>query len=77
MSMSVMCENTFSVSSVTETGNRPWYVEACSSTITSTYSSGSKSKVGEENKIITTDICGRCTNQVIKKYPLIIVYAKI
>lgn len=32
---------TLSISSATENGNVPWYSEACSSTVATTYSSGS------------------------------------
>jgi hypothetical protein len=31
---------TLSISSATQSGNRPWYLEECSSTLASTYSSG-------------------------------------
>jgi furin len=45
------------VSSATQNGQIPWYSEACSSTIASTYSSGSY----EERQIITTDLRKSCT----------------
>ncbi|KAF2359038.1 Peptidase S8/S53 domain [Trinorchestia longiramus] len=48
---------TLSISSATERGNVPWYSEACSSTLATTYSSGSTS----ERKIITTDLHHECT----------------
>jgi furin len=48
---------TISISSATQNGNIPWYSEACSSTIASTFSSGSY----EENQIITTDLRKSCT----------------
>ena len=48
---------TISVSSATQNGNIPWYSEACSSTIASTFSSGSY----EERQIITTDLRKSCT----------------
>uniref|UniRef100_A0A2P2I1L6 furin n=1 Tax=Hirondellea gigas TaxID=1518452 RepID=A0A2P2I1L6_9CRUS len=48
---------TLSISSATERGNVPWYSEACSSTLATTYSSGSTG----ERKIITTDLHHECT----------------
>ncbi|UYV70978.1 FURIN [Cordylochernes scorpioides] len=48
---------TLSISSATEHGLVPWYSEACSSTLASTYSSGS---VGER-QISTTDLHNGCT----------------
>merc|ERR1719204_1387025 len=51
---------TVSVSSASENGNIPWYSEQCSSTLATTYSSGS-SRQGER-KVITTDLHGRCTS---------------
>merc|ERR1711983_57819 len=51
---------TVSVSSASEHGNIPWYSEQCSSTLATTYSSGS-SRQGER-KVITTDLHGRCTS---------------
>ncbi|XP_067943629.1 proprotein convertase subtilisin/kexin type 6-like [Watersipora subatra] len=48
---------TLSVSSVSEGGNSPFYLEQCASTLASTYSSGS----GTERKVVTTDLNGRCT----------------
>jgi len=50
---------TVSISSASENGNIPWYSEQCSSTLATTYSSGS-SRQGER-KVITTDLHGRCT----------------
>ncbi|CAM2109192.1 unnamed protein product [Caretta caretta] len=50
---------TLSVGSVTESGRVPWYSEACASTLTTTYSSGTKS----EKQIVTTDLQHRCTNK--------------
>jgi len=49
---------TLSVSSATENGLIPWYSEACSSTMASTYSSGSSG----ERKVITTDLHNGCTS---------------
>lgn len=49
---------TLSVSSATENGLIPWYSEACSSTMATTYSSGSSG----ERKIITTDLHQGCTS---------------
>ncbi|KAK3097979.1 hypothetical protein FSP39_015028 [Pinctada imbricata] len=48
---------TLSISSATEYGNVPWYSEACSSTLATTYSSGS----GGEKQIVTTDLRKVCT----------------
>uniref|UniRef100_T1KT62 furin n=1 Tax=Tetranychus urticae TaxID=32264 RepID=T1KT62_TETUR len=48
---------TLSVSSATENGQVPWYSEACSSTLATTYSSGS---IGER-QIVTTDLHHGCT----------------
>ncbi|KAK1157158.1 proprotein convertase subtilisin/kexin type 4-like [Acipenser oxyrinchus oxyrinchus] len=50
---------TLSVGSATQRGTAPWYSEACSSILTTTYSSGSQ----HDRKIITTDIRQRCTDQ--------------
>lgn len=47
-----------SISSATEQGHVPWYSEACSSTLASTYSSGA---LGEK-QVITTDLHHSCTN---------------
>ncbi|XP_076102317.1 furin-like protease kpc-1 isoform X3 [Mytilus galloprovincialis] len=49
--------HTLSISSATEYGNIPWYSEACSSTLATTYSSGS----GGEKQIVTTDLRKTCT----------------
>lgn len=49
---------TLSVSSTSEHGNKPWYLEECSSTLTTTYSSGESYR---ERKIVTTDLHDRCT----------------
>ncbi|KAL4227608.1 hypothetical protein ACF0H5_013049 [Mactra antiquata] len=48
---------TLSISSATEKGKIPWYSEACSSTLATTYSSGS----ADERQIVTTDINKGCT----------------
>ncbi|KAK2721147.1 furin-like protease 1 isoform X2 [Artemia franciscana] len=48
---------TLSISSATENGFVPWYSEACSSTLASTYSSGSQG----ERQIVTTDLHHTCT----------------
>uniref|UniRef100_A0A8B9E2E8 Proprotein convertase subtilisin/kexin type 4 n=1 Tax=Anser cygnoides TaxID=8845 RepID=A0A8B9E2E8_ANSCY len=50
---------TLSVGSVLASGQRPWYSEACSSTLTTTYSSSTRSEV----QIVTTDLRHRCTNK--------------
>ncbi|KAE9420589.1 hypothetical protein Angca_003913 [Angiostrongylus cantonensis] len=49
---------TLSISAATENGNIPWYSEACSSTLASTYSSGATG----EKMIVTTDLHHACTN---------------
>ncbi|XP_076879104.1 proprotein convertase subtilisin/kexin type 6 [Brachyhypopomus gauderio] len=49
---------TISVSSSTENGNKPWYLEVCSSTLATTYSSGEF----YDRKIVTTDMRQRCTD---------------
>eukprot|EP00093_Oithona_nana_P005555 05555.XXX_231746_225773_1 [CDS] Oithona nana genome sequencing. len=49
---------TLSVSSATENGLIPWYSEACSSTMATTYSSGSSG----ERKVVTTDLHHTCTS---------------
>uniref|UniRef100_A0A8D2L297 Proprotein convertase subtilisin/kexin type 6 n=2 Tax=Varanus komodoensis TaxID=61221 RepID=A0A8D2L297_VARKO len=49
---------TVSVSSTTENGNKPWYLEECASTLATTYSSGAF----YERQIVTTDLRKRCTD---------------
>uniref|UniRef100_A0A672QV07 Furin-like n=1 Tax=Sinocyclocheilus grahami TaxID=75366 RepID=A0A672QV07_SINGR len=49
---------TLSISSSTQNGNVPWYSEACSSTLATTYSSGSLN----EKQIVTTDLRQKCTD---------------
>uniref|UniRef100_A0A8C6Q512 Proprotein convertase subtilisin/kexin type 5b n=1 Tax=Nothobranchius furzeri TaxID=105023 RepID=A0A8C6Q512_NOTFU len=49
---------TISISSTAESGRKPWYLEECSSTLTTTYSSGEN----YDRKIITTDLRHRCTD---------------
>ncbi|XP_038329082.1 proprotein convertase subtilisin/kexin type 6 isoform X3 [Canis lupus familiaris] len=49
---------TISVSSTTENGYKPWYLEECASTLATTYSSGAF----YERKIVTTDLRQRCTD---------------
>ncbi|NP_001191402.1 furin-like prohormone convertase precursor [Aplysia californica] len=48
---------TLSISSTSENGIKPWYLEECSSTLASTYSSGAYN----ERQIATTDLRQRCT----------------
>merc|ERR1712165_325148 len=48
---------TITVSSTSESGHIPWYSEACSSTMATTYSSGTTS----ERQIVTTDLHHSCT----------------
>lgn len=50
---------TITVSSTSESGQIPWYSEACSSTLATTYSSGTSS----ERQIVTTDLHHRCTTK--------------
>lgn len=50
---------TISVGSASEHDKKPWYLEQCSSTLTSTYSSGAVN----EKQIITTDIRMACTER--------------
>ncbi|XP_032873456.1 proprotein convertase subtilisin/kexin type 5 isoform X1 [Amblyraja radiata] len=49
---------TISISSTAESGKKPWYLEECSSTLATTYSSGES----YDRKIITTDLRQRCTD---------------
>ena len=53
---------TLSVSSASENGNIPWYSEPCSSSMATTFSSGSFQRL-RERKITTTDLRGKCTNK--------------
>lgn len=48
---------TLSISSTSEHGTKPWYLEECSSTLASTYSSGAYN----EKQIVTVDLHNRCT----------------
>lgn len=48
---------TLSVSSTSKNGLKPWYLEECSSTIATTYSSGAFG----EPQIVTVDLRGKCT----------------
>ncbi|XP_063311099.1 proprotein convertase subtilisin/kexin type 5 isoform X1 [Pelobates fuscus] len=49
---------TISISSTTESGKKPWYLEECASTLATTYSSGES----YDKKVITTDLRQRCTD---------------
>ncbi|XP_029937935.1 proprotein convertase subtilisin/kexin type 6 [Myripristis murdjan] len=49
---------TISISSTTDNGNKPWYLEVCSSTLATTYSSGEF----YDRRIVTTDLRHRCTD---------------
>lgn len=49
---------TLSISSATEQGHVPWYSEACSSTLATTYSSGAVM----EKQVVTTDLRYSCTS---------------
>ncbi|KAK0051650.1 furin-1 [Biomphalaria pfeifferi] len=48
---------TLSISSVSENGVKPWYLEECSSTLATTYSSGAYN----EKQIASTDLHEKCT----------------
>ncbi|CAM1297206.1 FURIN (predicted) [Pycnogonum litorale] len=50
---------TISISAASKNGRVPWYGEACSSSLTATYSSGSS----DERKLITTELHHGCTNK--------------
>ncbi|PIK61372.1 putative proprotein convertase subtilisin/kexin type 5 isoform X1 [Apostichopus japonicus] len=50
---------TISVSSANELGKMPWYLEECSSTLATTYSSGGRRK----RKVTTADLRGGCSSQ--------------
>uniref|UniRef100_A0A183IXU1 Furin-like protease 1 n=1 Tax=Soboliphyme baturini TaxID=241478 RepID=A0A183IXU1_9BILA len=50
---------TLSISSASENGRVPWYSEACSSTLATTYSSGEK----DERMIVTTDLHHACIRE--------------
>ncbi|CAL8375620.1 unnamed protein product [Arctogadus glacialis] len=49
---------TLSISSSSQYGSVPWYSETCSSTLATTYSSGSPG----EKQIVTTDLRQKCTD---------------
>ncbi|KAI3384227.1 hypothetical protein SNEBB_007136 [Seison nebaliae] len=51
---------TLSISSISERGRKPWYLEECPSTIASTYSSGENQS--GEREIVTTDLNHHCTD---------------
>ncbi|XP_036436898.1 proprotein convertase subtilisin/kexin type 5 [Colossoma macropomum] len=50
---------TISLGSTTQSGRKPWYLEECSSTLATTYSSGESQGFG----IVTTDLRQRCTDE--------------
>uniref|UniRef100_A0A9J8AQS0 Proprotein convertase subtilisin/kexin type 5a n=1 Tax=Cyprinus carpio carpio TaxID=630221 RepID=A0A9J8AQS0_CYPCA len=50
---------TISVGSTTQSGRKPWYLEECSSTLATTYSSGDSHSLG----VVTTDLRQRCTDE--------------
>ena len=52
---------TLSISSTSENSNKPWYLEECTSTLATTYSSGDE-RLGER-EIATTDIRHKCTTK--------------
>ncbi|XP_074651070.1 proprotein convertase subtilisin/kexin type 6-like [Tubulanus polymorphus] len=51
---------TLSISSVSENNKKPWYLEECSSTLATTYSSGENLPI-KERQIVTTDLRNQCT----------------
>ena len=52
---------TLSISSTTELSDKPWYLEECTSTLATTYSSGDERK--GEREIFTTDLHNKCTQR--------------
>ncbi|XP_016148018.1 proprotein convertase subtilisin/kexin type 5-like [Sinocyclocheilus grahami] len=50
---------TISVGSTTQIGRKPWYLEECSSTLATTYSSGDSHSLG----VVTTDLRQSCTDE--------------
>jgi hypothetical protein len=52
---------TISISSTSEHNEKPWYLEECTSTLATTYSSGNE-RAGE-HEIVTTDINHKCTSK--------------
>ncbi|KAK3097564.1 hypothetical protein FSP39_010877 [Pinctada imbricata] len=48
---------TLSISSTSEHGRKPWYLEECASTLATTYSSGAYN----EKQIVSTDLHNQCT----------------
>ncbi|KAJ8304239.1 hypothetical protein KUTeg_017822, partial [Tegillarca granosa] len=48
---------TLSISSTSEHGTKPWYLEECSSTLATTYSSGAY----HEKQVVTVDLHNKCT----------------
>ena len=50
---------TISIGSASEHDQRPWYLEQCTSTLASTYSSGSNF----DKQIVSTDLHGKCTDR--------------
>lgn len=52
---------TLSISSTSENSEKPWYLEECTSTLATTYSSGDERH--GEREIVTTDIRHKCTEK--------------
>jgi subtilisin family serine protease len=50
---------TLSISSTSENSEKPWYLEECTSTLATTYSSGDERR--GEREIFTTDLRHKCT----------------
>lgn len=50
---------TLSVSSASQNGRKPWYLEECASTLATTFSSGDS----REQQIVSTDLHGKCTDE--------------
>jgi len=52
---------TLSISSTSEMSEKPWYLEECTSTLATTYSSGDERN--KEREIVTTDLRHQCTTR--------------
>jgi hypothetical protein len=52
---------TLSISSTSENSEKPWYLEECTSTLATTYSSGDERM--HEREVVTTDLRHQCTTK--------------
>ena len=52
---------TLSISSTSENSEKPWYLEECTSTLATTYSSGDERM--HEHEVVTTDLRHQCTSK--------------